>query len=261
MSRGRIADKISTMVEDSHVKSRRRRRRPKRSGRQKVFRAGVFVFAAMAVLYATLPWWAPRQYLADKIARDLSDILSVPISISSLKMSWSEGVTVSDVRIGNGDGFGEGDMVVVETLRCDLSPIRMLWTGRLKWMELTGVRLDVVFDKDGQANVAALEPLMEMPPPGWMAFRRTTATAQFPDHDRLLRLDVSDLQYRAGKLENVGSVTMSAELSQEGRCAPITLKASAGETYEGTPDFGELSRVAAAASFRFAGVDISQLNL
>ena len=215
----------------------------------------------MAVLYATLPWWAPRQYLADKIARDLSDVLSVPVSISSLKMSWSEGVTVSDVRIGNGDGFGEGDMVVVETLRCDLSPIRMLWTGRLKWMELTGVRLDVVFDKDGQANVAALEPLMEMPPPGWMAFRRTTATAQFPDHDRLLRLDVSDLQYRAGKLENVGSVTMLAELSQEGRCAPITLKASAGETYEGTPDFGELSRVAAAASFRFAGVDISQLNL
>ncbi len=249
------------MVEDSHVKSRRRRRRPKRSGRQKVFRAGVFVFAALAVLYATLPWWAPRQYLADKIARDLSDVLSVPVSISSLKMSWSEGVTVSDVRIGNGDGFGEGDMVVVETLRCDLSPIRMLWTGGLKWMELTGVRLDVVFDRDGQANVAALGPLMEMPPPGWMAFRRTTATAQFPDHDRLLRLDVSDLQYRAGKLENVGAVTMSAELSQEGRIAPITLKASAGETYEGTPDFGEPGRVAAAASFRFAGVDISQLNL
>ncbi len=254
-------DRISAMVRDAHVKSPSRTRRPKRSVRQRIFRAGVFVFASLAVLYATLPWWTPKQYLAGKIARDLSDMLSVPVSISSLKMSWSEGVTISDVRIGNGAGFGDADMVVADTLRCDLSPLRMLWSGQLKWIELTGVRLDVVLDKDGHANIAALGPLVEMPPPDWMAFRRTAVTVQFPDHDRLLRLDVSDLQYRVGELENVGRLTMSAELSQKGQSAPMTLTASAarpsspksGETYEGSS--------AASASFRFAGVDISQLNL
>ena len=261
MSFRRGADRIPVMVRNDQVKSPNRTRRPKRTVRQRIFRAGVLVFAVLAVVYATLPWWAPKRYLADRLARNLADELSLPVSIGSLEMSWAEGITVSDVHIGNSAGFGEGDMVVVDTLRCDLSPLQMLWTDRLNWMEITGARLDVIFDGDGHANVAALQPLMEMPTPDWMAFRRATATVQFPGHDRRLRLDVADLQYRVGRLENVGRITMSAVLAQNGRGAAVTLAASAarlsspksGETYEGAPE--------AEGSFRFAGVDISQLNL
>lgn len=230
-----------------------RPRRMKRPLRQRIFRAGILVFAALGVLYASLPWWAPKRYLAGKLARDLSAELSLPVSVGSLKMSWADGITVSDVHIGNVAGFGAGDMVVVDTLRCDFSPLLTLWTGRLKWMEITGARLDAVFGADGQANVASLQPLMEMPPPNRMTFRRAVVTLQFPGQDRRLRLDVSDLQYHAGRLENVGRIEMSAVLVQDGPIAPVTLTASAGETGEDSP--------AASGSFRFTGVDISQLNL
>lgn len=241
------------MVRDSQVKSSKRSRRTKRFGRKRIFIACIVVFATLGVLYAALPWWAPKRYLADKLARDLATELSLPVSIGSLEMSWSEGVTVSDVRIGNGAGFGADDMVVADTLMCDLSPLQTLWTGRLKWMEITGARLDVVFSRDGRANVASLQPLMEMPPPGRMALRQATATVQFPGHDRRLRLDVADLQYRQGRLEDIRQITMSASLAQDGQGAPVTLTASAGETSEDSS--------AASGSFRFTGVDISQLKL
>ncbi|MCD4699339.1 MAG: hypothetical protein K8R91_02055, partial [Phycisphaerae bacterium] len=253
LSQRRDVDKISAMVEDGQVKSSKRSRRTKRSGRRRIFIAGILVFSALGVLYAALPWWAPKRYLAGKLARDLSAELSLPVSVGSLKMSWTEGVTVGDVHIGNGAGFDAGNMVVVDTLRCDFSPLQTLWTGRLKWMEITGARLDVVFSEDGQSNVASLQPLMEMPPPDRMTFRQATATLQFPGHDRLLRLDVADLQYHVGRLENIGRITMSASLVQDGQSAPVTLTASAGEKGKDSP--------AAAGSFRFTGVDISQLNL
>ncbi|KKK83433.1 hypothetical protein LCGC14_2793460, partial [marine sediment metagenome] len=169
--------------------------------------------------------------------------------------SWGTGVTVEDLQIGNPAGFDGERMLTVESVRCDLSPIYSAWTGRLKWMEVEGSRLDVVVregDDGTEVNIAALAPLMEMPPPGRMAVRDAGATIHLPRNERLLELRVGDLQYVQGRLTRAGRLTMSAALAQEGGAAPMTLMSTLG---------GPSSAGGAEASFRFSNVDIAQLNL
>ena len=209
----------------------------------------------VAAAYATLPWWMPKTFLANRIARGLTAELGLPVSIEALDMSWGDGVSVREVRIGDAPEFGGGDMVAIGSLRCDLSPIHLLWTGRLKWAELEEVRLRVVV-REGttslRVNLAALKPLTMRPPPGRLVVRRASLTIALPKHDRQLCINVSDLQYVAGKLERVGMVTMSAGLAQSSMPAPLTLIAR--------HDRGS-SDATAEASFSFADVDLSQLGL
>ena len=213
-------------------------------------RCAALLGAALAVLYATLPWWTPKALVARKLSSRLSSELGVPVRIGRLRMSWAEGVELSDVRVDSPSAFGGGPMVTVGRLRSELAPLTMLFGGQVEWAELSDVVVRAVVDGDGQVNLAALRPLMEMAPPGHVGVRRAAVSLRLPAHERLLRLDVTDLRYAAGRLRNVGRVTMSAALVQEGRRAPVTLLASAGAD-------GAL----ASCSFRFNAVDISQLAL
>ncbi|KKL15335.1 hypothetical protein LCGC14_2506620, partial [marine sediment metagenome] len=214
------------------------------------------VLAVGAVLaYATLPWWTPKRWLARRIAGALSGQLQRTVTVGRLDLSWAEGVRIVDLRIADDPAFGGGDMVSVGQLRFELAPLKMLLGGsdgqaQLSWAELTNVRVRLVIDQNGQANLAPLQRLAAGPPPSRLVVRRAAVTVQLPRQDGRLLLNVSDLQYRAGRLSRVGRITMSAALAQDGADAPVTLIASTGRP---SP--------VATCSFRFSGVDLAQLGL
>lgn len=215
----------------------------------------------LAILYVTLPWWLPKQYLAGRIATMLSRQLGLPVKIGRLGLSWREGLTIDGLEIASADEFGGGEMVVLGSLRCEFSPIRLLLEERVRWAEVNDLQFRIVINEDGQVNLAALERLKLGYPPEHLMVRRGRVTVQLPRHDRLLRLSVADLQYRWGRLKSIGRITMSAVLQQSGRAAPVTLLASAGGAGGSNSAAGPSGMIAAACSFRFADVDISQLNL
>lgn len=209
------------------------------------------VSVALLGLYATLPWWMPKGALTRWLETDLGKTLGVAVRMDTLEASWAEGIVVRNVRVANAEGFGGGDMAVVESFKSDLSPIHLLWRGRFKWIELSGLRLRVVVHEDGRRNVEVLRPLIEMPPPERISVRGVTATIQLPNRDRPLRLDVADGQYDAGP-GGLDRITLSAALVQKGSRAPVTLMASL--------DRGS-GPIPMQSSLRFTGVDTSQLDL
>jgi len=234
------------MAATSESRRLRSPHRPRRRWWHWPARVAALAAAALVLLYATVPWWAPKRWLADVMARKLSRQLQLPVSVGRLELSWADGVTISDLRIANPEAFGGGELAVVGRLRCELAPLKMLgagWLsdGRLDWAELTQVGLHAAINEAGQANLAPLKQINLGPPPQRLVVRDAAVTIQLPRQERQLRLDVSDLQYRAGRLKTLGRLSMSA---------PVTLAAS---TSRQDP--------VASGSFRFARVDISQLGL
>jgi len=232
---------------------------------QRIIRAAVWVGVVLAVLYATLPWWLPKQFLADRVAASLGAELGLPVKIGRMTISWRDGISIEGFRIGCDESFGGGDMVVVGSMRCDFSPIRLIVEQRMRWVEMTDAELRAVINERGEVNLAALERGNRFYPPEHLTVRRARATVQLPRHDRLLCLSVSDLEYRAGRLQTLGRITMSAVLDQSGPDAPVALLASAGGAQGQIGDAAAPGKasgpVAATCGFRFAGVDIAQLNL
>ena len=216
-----------------------------------MLRAAALISVVLLGLYAALPWWMPKGALTRWLESDLGKTLGVAVRMDTLEASWAEGIVVRNVRVANAEGFGGGDMAVVDSFKSDLSPIHLLWRGRFKWIELSGLRLRVVVHEDGRRNVEALRPLIEMPPPERISVRGVTATIQLPSRDRPLRLDVADGQYDAGR-GGLDRITLSAALVQEGSRAPVTLMASL--------DRGS-GPIPMKSSLRFTGVDTSQLDL
>ncbi|MHC4716879.1 MAG: hypothetical protein ACYS5V_07915, partial [Planctomycetota bacterium] len=235
----------------SQVSVRRRRR-----WWQHVVRAAVALAAALALAYALLPWWAPTGWLSRRIARELSARARCPVTIGSMDLSWEHGLSLHDIRFGDAPASGRGDMVVVKRLRCELSPLKMLFsTGGsgdgLAWARLDKVRVNAAIDETGKSNLSVLKGLqLGGPAPQRVSVREVTLTVQLPGDDKKLRLDVSDLQYRAGRLAGVGQVTMSAVLAQGDKQAPVTLVASVNR-----------SDPLATCSFRFSRLELAELAL
>ena len=235
----------------------RRRARARRRWWHVVLRIALLGGTILSVAYATLPWWLPKGFLAEAIADALAAQTRVAVSIDRLDVSWADGASCTGVRIGSGEAFGDEDMVRIAHLRCDFSPLRLLLTGRLEWAELIGAEVNVIVRPDGQVNVAALGPLMDKPPPRRVMVRRAGVTVRLPAQEQVLRLDVTHLQYQAGRLKDLGRISMSAVLPQPGGVAPVTLMSSVG----GPSGPGEAASAVAACGFRFAGVDLAALHL
>ncbi|HET6429617.1 MAG TPA: hypothetical protein VFJ30_14465, partial [Phycisphaerae bacterium] len=232
------------------------RPRPRRRWWQRLVRAAVLVCAVAVAAYALLPVWAPKGWLARRIARGLSEQTRCPVSIGRLGLSWSEGVRLFDIRVGDHPESGRGDMVVIGDIQCELAPWKMLFGGdgaddALSWVRLNKVHVNVAVDENGNANLSALRGAeFSGPPPRRVTIREVTVTIELPGQDKRLRLDVSDLQYRLGRLAGVGQVTMSAELVQDAEQAPVSLVASVGR-----------DDPVARCSFHFSKLDLSQLSL
>lgn len=227
-----------------------------RSGRRRkiaVFLSAV-IMALLIIGYATLPWWIPTKYIAEKLADDIARQVALPATIESLNISWTEGITITGLHIGRKEGLARREMLSIGQIRLEFSPIRLLLGKTIARLELKDVQLNAIIRKDGLPNFSALDPLIKKgPAPERLIIRQARCLVQFPDGDKLMRLDISDLQYRQGRLRKIGQITMSALLEQKGDPAPITLDALAGTDND--------RQSVLSTTFRFNRVDVDQLGL
>ncbi|GAF71875.1 unnamed protein product, partial [marine sediment metagenome] len=100
-------------------------------------------------------------------------------------------------------------------------------------------------------NFLPLLKLAQGPEARRISIRGATVTLQLPQRQELLRLDVQDLQFVAGRVERLGRVTMSAVLDPDGCAAPISLNVALGASEEAAAD----------VDFSFTGLDLARLEL
>jgi len=231
---------------------RDRRKKPKRRWWQLLCRIAALVAILLVCAYATLPWWAPtgliREYLTDQMSRQVG----APVTIGSLKLDWSRGIELGDLKISSRPGFDPQPMIHVPRMRLELSPYNLFVRKRVAWMEIDQPTMFIQVDSDRNINAAAMDQLQFEAQPDQVSIRRATVLIKLPEHDRLLRLNVRDMEYVAGRVSRLGKVTMSAELEQRGGAAPVGLQVAAGTNR---------AEVAAAVSFNFSRIDLQQLPI
>ncbi|MBI5722857.1 MAG: hypothetical protein HZA50_02780 [Planctomycetes bacterium] len=213
------------------------------------------LLAACLVLvagYATLPWWLPASVIRGAVAGDISSQTGLDVNIGHVSVGWSSGVVVSQIQIAAPASQGGETMCTVDSARADFSPLRYLFTGRIGWLELDRPRLMARIDQSGEVNLAPLARIQPKVEIDRISIRQAAVTVKFPGQDRLLRLNVGDMQIMGGRADRIARITMSAELDQPVRPAAVSLNVEPGLSEQAT---------AAEASFRFANVDLGQFNL
>ncbi|MCK4602795.1 MAG: hypothetical protein KAU28_10040, partial [Phycisphaerae bacterium] len=232
-----------------------RRPQPKRRWWQILLRTVVLGALIVAGAYVTLPWWLPKGCLRDYIAERMQQQMGVAVSIDELTVSWSQGVEIRGLKIDSPPAFGDEPMAFVDTLRTEFSPVNLLFRDRLRWMRMDRPKLFVRVDEAGNVNIRPLQRLRFDVEPDRISIREGVATLKLPGHDRLLRLNVGDLQIVGGKLKGADRITMSAALDQAGGAAPIGLRLTAEK------GLSRHAGLAASAKFNFSNIDLEKLGL
>jgi len=219
---------------------------------QLLLRGAVMIALLLAAAYVTLPWWAPAKRVADALARRMSRQMGVPVSIGQMTLSWGEGVELRDLIVDSPPEYGAGPMIHVARIQTELSPIDFFVRKRIEWMEVFGLRLFARVDADGNVNVSRLKRLVFDAVAQRISVHKASAALELPAHKKLIRLNISDLQLCAGRINQIGRVTMSGNLDQQGRLAPVNLHLSEGS---------EQDPMAGTATFTFADIDLAQTPL
>jgi hypothetical protein len=222
---------------------------------QRLYRTLVAVGMFFAAAYITLPWWLPSGLIRQHLIDQMSEQLGLGVHIGEVSLSWDQGVELHDLKIDSPEGFSPGSgktMVHAAVIRCELSPINLLWRKRIAWMEIEHPILNVEVDAAGNVNVGVLSRLKFDAQTDRISVRQAVVNIVLPEHDQRLVLGVQDMQFIAGRARRFGRVTMSAELRQDSSEAPVAL------CLDTVPDANPIS---AMAVFNFDNVDMAQLNL
>lgn len=108
------------------------------------------LFLLGAVGYATIPAWFPADWLAARIAGQLSHDLRREVRFAGASLSWTEGVTLRDLRIGTEADAASQPRIEVERIHCDLTPVRTMWRGTVDQIEISGATAWLRAGDDGQ---------------------------------------------------------------------------------------------------------------
>ena len=209
-----------------------------------------------AAVYATFPWWAPRDLIRDLLAQDLQRKLGTKVSIESLDLSWADGIHIRGLQIAQPPQFGEGTMVRVATIRTPCSPIDMVLRDQVAYMEIDSPQADVRFDQAGNCNLSVLS-VLDSPKAQRVSMHGARATVLLPPNGdgacpKPLDLAIADMQIMSGKLGSLGAVTVSGSIVQ-GQCkAPLTVRFDNSGPRPADP---------ASALVAFSAVDLSQVDL
>lgn len=134
-------------------------RTPKpRSRRIRRIGIGLAVAAAVPILgLATLPYWFPTQWLRQIIALQLAQLSRRDVQVGQATLDWSDGVEIRDIRISD-DATRGGRLLVLDAVRCGLTPWRWFRGEGLDQLELIRPELFVQIDAQGRVNLASLPP-------------------------------------------------------------------------------------------------------
>ncbi len=236
--------KTTTGQSGNSISAPNRRRRP---WRQKLLRAAVMVLLVVGAAYVSLPWWLPVETIRRNIRDDLSRQLGLPVEVGPVSISWSGGVEIDGLKIASPEGFLPGPMIHIERIRCDFSPLEMAVNNRIPWMVLERTYVTIQADREGNLNVAPLGNMVFATETGRISVRQAEVTLRVPDNERLLVLNVGDLELIDEGIEKIGQISMSARLLQSGGAAPVSLHVTGG--------------TGGRARFSFTHIDLGQLPL
>ena len=217
---------------------------------QVLCRLGALVLFVLSAAYATLPWWAPTDYLRRRIAARLAEQMGVEVRVGAMRLSWFDGVEIRDLTIYSTPRFGSALLATVGSIRTELSPVEVLLHRRIAWMELLKPRIYVRVDADGNVNLSPLTRLRRDLAVDRVNVYQGHAALKLAGDPRVLTLKVPSLQLDSGRLREI---TMSAALVQSGDVGEAPVSLSPGAWSDPT--------VAASASLTFSNVDLSQLPL
>ncbi len=137
-----------------------------------VIRAAGGLAVFLAAGYAALPWWLPKEWLANQLTSQLAADLDRPVYLDSVRVGWIEGVVFegltieerespSFVRPPPDDGLRGTEaagtlssprpvFARVKQIRCAFKPITTLLTGRVDQIELHNPVVFLTLDHDEQ---------------------------------------------------------------------------------------------------------------
>ncbi|MBN1553832.1 MAG: hypothetical protein JXA11_03750 [Phycisphaerae bacterium] len=223
-------------------------RRLKRRWWQVLLRGGLAVVLMLCALYVVLPWILPTETLRQYLRASLAEQLGGDVSVGAMHISWGEGVVIDGLTITNPPEFPPGPMVRVGRIRCDFSPLRLLFGRRITWMDVEQLVVTVKDNQAGRLNIDCLKNLKMDIETRRLRVRESRFSVFLQDQPRPLVAQISDLQVLRSR-EILGQITMTGAFEQTGAPAPIALRISVGGPEEH----------AATVDCRFANLDLKQL--
>jgi len=197
---------------------------PRRRLWQHLCRALVAGVLLLGGAYVTLPWWLPTDAVRERLAADLALQTGCDVTIGAVRVSWDEGIDIRDLVIQNPAGFDSDPLLIINHLRADFSPLRLLAGKPIEYVDIEDPHLRVQFNEDGQSNVAALTNAEGEFSIRRVSIRQAVVDVHLPHASHLLRVNVGDLQVLSGRLSRLAQVTMSAALRQETVPAPVSFR-------------------------------------
>ncbi|MFP4053817.1 MAG: hypothetical protein ACLFV7_08140 [Phycisphaerae bacterium] len=217
---------------------------------QHLWRGALFGALLLAAAYVTLPWWLPTGFIVSRLEEQLSEQAGVEVTIGSLSIRWHR-VKIQGLAIASPAGHEGEPVAVAEFVRVPFDPLAYVTGEDIEWMEVEGLTVSAHINEEGKSNLAPLTALDMEPRPKRISLRDASVVLHLPDQPQL-RLEIKDLQYLAGRVEKLGQLTLSAELTQQEQPAPLTFSLTDGR---GDP------QTVAAATVTFSNVDLQQLYL
>lgn len=231
-------------------------------------KARIAVLAALALLAAALLFLAlfPVGILRGTVERELSEQFGAPVTLGALErddfISLVPVITARDLRIGQPDWAGSGDMVKVRSVSARLPMLKLL-TGRAspRTLDIDGLDLALVRDAEGRSNWGGRADSKDGAASPLRLTRLRISGGRFTLKDAKRRLDI------AGTIaaDTRSGLTIAARGRFNGALA--TLEASGGSPAAGKPGWPFSARLVSdildlrASGTMAAPLDVSAMTM
>ena len=226
-------------------------KKPTRPWWQVICRAGAAIVVLVVAAYVTLPLWLPGSLISDSLAAEMSRQVGSPVKIESLSASWADGLYIENMSVAMPAGFGGGQMLTIERIEVDFSPLKLLFANRIEWMNIDGINVEVRFDNQGRTNIAYLGSLENGTLTERIGIRDGLVSVWLPDEAEPIRLNLTDVRYLATDPSRPGRLTAIADIQQGKMLAPITLRFTPAVSSSG---------LLATAAISVSGLDLGEFD-
>ena len=120
----------------------------------------LLVASALGLLIAFAPMLVPTRWLAGRIAAAVSRQIGEPVHIAAMSLSWSDGVQIERLTVGDLDE----PLLEVPRLRCPLQPVQMLVQSRIDRIEVYRPQLWITLSRSGQLDLDACREALAAEP-------------------------------------------------------------------------------------------------
>ncbi len=121
-----------------------------------IFRTALLAVLLALILVGVLPLLVSAFAGKTAVESLAGDHLAAPLSVESVSMNWTGGLGVKDLRIDQPSGFGPGAAVEIREALLDVGLGKLLAGVYKVGIQVKGLRVALVRNKDGALNLGAL---------------------------------------------------------------------------------------------------------